>query len=295
MRFTGTLCILSTQLIWGLSPIYFKNITCVSPYEVVAHRIIWSALILVTVILFMKKWSCVLALFYNKKNIISLITASFLLAILWFIFGWAVINNHVVDASIGYIISPLLNIALGYFLLKEKLAGMQKVAIILALVGVSYQIIIAGIFPWVSLILATSFSAYALLKKQYPLPYIESLLVETALLCVPALIILTVLMKSNTLSFSFNRPAFDALLAFSGVITCLPFILYAIAVRHVELNLLGILQFIAPLIMFLLGVCFYHEAISQRVIGISFIILAQCLYFISLYQQGRSAPSANLS
>jgi chloramphenicol-sensitive protein RarD len=256
--------------IWGLFPIYWTLIEFVPADQIIAHRIVWSFLLLVLV----RRLPIARRERMNlTRGIVGLYAAAaVLIAVNWFVYVWAVTHHFIVETSLGYFITPLVNVLLGVVILRERLRPFQWVAIALAATGVGYLAIVYGDVPWIAIGLAVTFGTYGLVKKKAPLGSVAGLTLETGLLFVPALVFLIVVEMRGTGAFLRLDPATMALVAAAGPITTLPLVLFAAAVQRIPLSAIGILQFIAPTIQFFLGTLVYHEPFShQQLIGFAFV------------------------
>lgn len=256
--------------IWGLFPIYWTLIEFVPADQIIAHRIVWSFLLLVLV----RRLPIARRERMNlTRGIVGLYTAAaVLIAVNWFVYVWAVTHHFIVETSLGYFITPLVNVLLGVVILRERLRPFQWVAIALAATGVGYLAIVYGDVPWIAIGLAVTFGTYGLVKKKAPLGSVAGLTLETGLLFVPALVFLIVVEMRGTGAFLRLDPATMALVAAAGPITTLPLVLFAAAVQRIPLSAIGILQFIAPTIQFFLGTLVYKEPFNhQQLIGFAFV------------------------
>lgn len=255
----GYLLGLTTFSIWGLFPLYFKAVEQFAAAEIVTQRAIWSALFGSLVLLLWKHpgwWQELLA---HPKRIGVLMISSMLIASNWLIYVWAVNNGHMVEASLGYYINPLVNVVLGLLILHERLRPLQWLAVAMAAIGVALQLITLGEFPWVSIALALSFGSYGLLRKQAPVAALPGLVVETWLL-LPLALGWLLLFGSGTST----EPAFwtttEALwLVAAGPVTLIPLLCFNAAARHLPYSTLGFLQYITPTLLLLLAVWVFHE------------------------------------
>lgn len=255
----GYLLGLTTFSIWGLFPLYFKAVEQFAAPEIVTQRAIWSALFGSLVLLLWKHpgwWQELLA---HPKRIGVLMISSMLIASNWLIYVWAVNNGHMVEASLGYYINPLVNVVLGLLILHERLRPLQWLAVAMAAIGVALQLITLGEFPWVSIALALSFGSYGLLRKQAPVAALPGLVVETWLL-LPLALGWLLLFGSGTST----EPAFwtttEALwLVAAGPVTLIPLLCFNAAARHLPYSTLGFLQYITPTLLLLLAVWVFHE------------------------------------
>ncbi|HDQ44969.1 MAG TPA: EamA family transporter RarD [bacterium] len=267
--------------IWGLLPVYWKALAAVSSFQILCHRMVWSLVFILIILLFMKDWGWIARI--HKQPVIFLIFlgTSLLLALNWGTYIWAVNSGHIIESSLGYFINPIVAVLLGVFVLRETLRPWQRVAVILAAAGVLYLTLRFGRLPWIALVLAFSFAFYGLIRKTAPLNSIEGLSLETAILFLPALGFLIHFQVIQAGAFG-NGPAGQTLLlALSGPATALPLLLFGSAARRIPYSLIGLLQYVAPTLQFLIGVFLYHEPFSKnRLIGFLFIWTALCIYAI---------------
>jgi chloramphenicol-sensitive protein RarD len=266
-------------LCWGLFPLYFHAIDEVPPLQILAHRMLWSLLFLLIVLAVRRQWGWLKLL--RQPRVLGVFAASAcLLSINWLIYIWSVNNGHVIEASLGYFINPLVNIMFGYLLLKEQLRRGQWAAIALAALGVAWLTWQAGTVPWIALALAASFGAYGLMRKIAPLGALEGLSFETLVLFPVAASYVVYLTVHGANAF-INTPSTltRVLLMAAGPITAIPLLLFASAARQIPLSVLGLLQYMTPTLQFLLGVWMFHEAFgAERLVGFALIWLALVLY-----------------
>lgn len=278
----------ASYVIWGLLPIYWKALDTVSSGAVFSHRILWSAVFMLLYIIITKRFTPfvieVKRIFTHYKIWFSVLLASCFIGINWLVFIWAVQSNYVIQASLGYYINPLMSVLLGVVVLKERLAGLQRLSVLLAATGVIYLTVSYNVFPWISLILAASFATYGLFKKMANLDATFSLMIETAILTPFAL---GYLFFRFGLSIGFQQHlTTDSLLVISGIATAVPLLLFGIAVLHIPLSLTGFLQYIAPTLMLLIGVILYGETFTKdHFITFLFIWASVILYVTSTLQQ----------
>ena len=283
----GMLCVFIAQFIWGFGPVYFKQITSISSLEITAHRIIWSFCTLLILSFLLNHGNHLKTIFSDKSNYYRFPLCGVLLVINWFTYIWGVTTNHTADIGLGYFLMPILSVFFGGLFLKEKLSTAQKTAVFFASLGVLYQIIIVAVIPWISLLLALSFSSYALLKKQRALPPVSALLIETGTMLIPAVIVLIWLAEKQTVGFGFDHLKISIMLIFSGIVTSTPFLAFITAARYLTLSTLGIMHLCAPSIMLVLSIWVYHEPIRQGLPSIILIFAAQLVYIYSLIKQSR--------
>jgi chloramphenicol-sensitive protein RarD len=246
---------------WGLVPLYFKNVAC-PPEEIVAHRVLWSALFLAAVVTALRRWPEVWAAFRSRRTLLMLFASAYLVAGNWFVYVYATDSGQITQASLGYFILPLVNVFAGIGFFGDRLRASQAVALAVASAGVVYLTAIVGVFPWISLTLAFSFALYGIVRKVVPVDGVIGLTVETALLAPPAIVLLLVWEQAGDLRFGHGDRRLDGLVALSGVVTTLPLICFAQAVRKVSLVTIGVLQYLSPTLQLVLGVVVYDEAFS---------------------------------
>ncbi len=275
----GGLFALAAYGTWGVAPAYWKALSGVDPIEVVAHRILWAALFLGIALVAVGRLGEVRAAFRSLAVLRTLALTAALIVTNWCIFVWAVQSDHLLEASLGYFINPLVNVALGVLFLRERLHRLQLAAVALAAAGVLELTLALGAAPWVALALATSFGFYALLRKVAPVAPLVGLFVETAL-CAPFALALIVHRElAGTGALGTHGLAIDALLVASGIVTALPLVWFAAAARRLTLSSLGLFQYIAPTGQFLLAAIAYGEPVTRPyVIAFGVIWVALGLY-----------------
>lgn len=275
----GNLYAVGAYTLWGIFPIYWKLIQSVPALEIIAHRIIWTLVFTSSVLIITKDWRDFRAAIQERKTFLPYLATATLLGINWFTYVWAVNAGFIVETSLGYFINPLVNVLLGVIFLKEKLRFWQWIPVGLAFIGVLYLTIQYGSLPWIALTLAFSFGIYALVKKTAPLESLQGLVSETGIMFFPALIFLLYLEFTGSGAFVHQGPLTMVLLILAGVATGVPLLLFGAAARRIHLSTIGILQYIAPTLQFLIGVLIYAEDFSQdRVIGFSLIWMALLIY-----------------
>ena len=264
---------------WGLFPIYFKAINEISPLEILFHRMLWALLFLVMVLAWRKQWRWIPELLKKPKLIAGFASSAILLSTNWLIYIWAVNNDHVIDASLGYFITPLVSVFLGYVVLHERMRPAQWRAIGLAASGVVWLGFQTGHPPWIGISLACSFGAYGLLRKTAALGALEGLSLETFLLLPFALAYLTFLAVNGQSGFLHSATSTQLLLLAAGPITAIPLLLFAAGARRIPLATLGLLQYISPSIQLILGVWLFHETFNTgKLIGFATIWIALLIY-----------------
>ncbi|HUG21453.1 EamA family transporter RarD [Piscinibacter sp.] len=264
---------------WGLFPLYFKQLAEVAALEVLAHRVVWSLLFLLVVLTVRRQWAWWRQALRQPKVLGAFAFSALLLSANWLTYIWAVTHGHVVDASLGYFITPLVNVLLGYTVLHERLRPLQWTAVALAGVGVLWLAVQGGELPWIALVLACTFGAYGLLRKTASLGALEGLALETMLLAPAAFALLGWGMLQGSGSFPSADSSTNALLIGIGPVTAIPLLLFAAGARRIPLSTLGLLQYLAPSIQFVLGIWLFHEAFTPtRFVGFCLIWLALAIY-----------------
>ncbi|EKO3438033.1 EamA family transporter RarD [Vibrio fluvialis] len=275
----GVLFALGAYTMWGFAPIYFKQLGDIAAYEILAHRVIWSMLFSVLLILAFGLWPRARTVLRSAKQLRYLVTTSILVGLNWGVFIWAINNHHMLDASLGYYINPLINVLLAMLFLNEKLGTWKWVAVILALIGVGSEIVHVGRVPVISLVLAFSFGFYGLLRKKVRVEPTIGMLIETALLLPLALAYLW-FTDSNTSNLSNNTLSLNILLIAAGPITMAPLMCFAAAATRIKLSTLGFFQYIGPTLMLCLATGLYGEELSaHKLITFIFIWAALAVFF----------------
>lgn len=275
---SGVLFAATAYALWGFFPIYFKALQGVPALQVLAHRIVWAFLFLLVVLAWRREIGHLRRLLTPRIGL-SYLGAGVLLAINWLTYVWGVTAGLIVETSLGYFINPLVSVVLGVVFLRERLRPLQWLPVGLAAVGVTYLTLAYGQLPWLALVLAFSFGFYGLLKKLAPLNALHGLTLETGSVFLPALGYLVAVEIGGQAAFGHGPANQTLLLALSGVVTAVPLLLFAGGARRVPLSTLGLLQYIAPSLQFLLGVFVYGEPFgTSRLVGFSLIWLALALF-----------------
>jgi len=282
---------------WGLAPIYFKFLQHISAFEILMHRVIWSVLFLIVIIAIRHQWHSIRRVIKQPRLLLMLVITATLLGFNWGLFIWAVNNNHMLDASLGYYINPLLNVLLGMLFLGERLRKWQSVAVALAFSGVVIQLISFGSFPIVAFALAGSFAIYGLLRKKLAVESLPGLLLEAVILLPIALIYWWFMVPTASSDMNANDWHTNALLFSAGVITTLPLLCFTGAAKRLQYTTLGFFQYIGPSLMFILAVIFYGEVFdNQRLTTFAFIWGALAIFsWDSLRQSKKRRQQAKLA
>lgn len=278
----GLICALTAFLIWGIFPLYFKELSDYSASEVIVHRIIWTFVVLLFVMIVGRRTQWLATMRQHPRWLAFAFLASLLIASNWLIYVWAVAHNQILEASLGYFINPLFGVLLSVILFGERLRTFQKIAVALATAAILIQILWLGGLSWISLLLPLSFGIYGVIQRQTPFNAIDGLFLETLLL-VPLCLgwLLTTDVKSSHLDFWFSYDIW--LLTLAGPITLIPLLLYNQATRWVAFNTLSFLNYLTPSIVFLLAIFYYHEGFDiKKLLVFSLIWLGLIIYSIDL-------------
>ncbi|MGB3597818.1 MAG: EamA family transporter RarD [Pseudomonas neustonica] len=279
----------SAYMLWGCFPLFFALFDGVPAYEILVHRIVWSCVFLTLLITLMRRWAPVVNALAHPRRLGRVAGCAVLIALNWGVYIYSVETHHVLQASLGYFLTPLINVALGMLILRERMARLQGVAVALAVVGILVQLVLLGTIPWIAVILALSFGTYGLLRKQVLLDGLSGLFVETLLLLPLALLALVAMAQLELSHFTQDARTLMLLLA-SGVFTAVPLLAFAGAARRLRLATLGFLMYINPSMQFLIAVFVFKEAISSvQLASFALIWLALLLYSWSAWRGMQSA------
>jgi chloramphenicol-sensitive protein RarD len=277
----GALAALAAYTLWGLLPIYWKAVERAPAGEILSHRAVWALVVVVVLLSVQRQWGWVGRIARKPIILLPFVATTLLLAVNWLIYLWANNNGHIVEVSLGYFINPLFSVLLGVVFLRERMRPGQWAAIGLAFAGVAYLTISYGRLPWIALSLALTFGFYGLMRKTAPLGSIEGLTIETSLMFLPALFYLIYLAANGTGTFGSAGLPTSLLLAGAGLATAIPLILFTKGARAVPLSTLGVLQYIAPTLQFLVGVLIFREGFSHtQTIGFTIVWTALLLYWL---------------
>ncbi len=285
----GVVSAVAAQIMWGLFPIYWKLLADVAPLEVLSHRNIWCAVVLFVLILAGEERRAVVrSVLVRPAELLRHLFSSLLIAANWLVYIWAVVNDHVIDASLGYFLSPLVSLMLGYVVFGERPNYRQWCAVAVAVIGVLVMIVASGVVPWIGLSLATTFGIYGMTRKKASTGPVNGLFVESLLLVPLSLGVLWVISKSGSLAYTHPFGANELLLALGGLVTAIPLVLYAQGARALPLSLSGLLVFITPSIQFLIGWIVYKEPIALSS-WVGFICIWSALLIYSAAHSSRQA------
>jgi chloramphenicol-sensitive protein RarD len=288
----GILYAFGAYFIWGLVPIYWKLIRHVPAIQLIGHRIAWSFVLLAAVLFATRKWPELCALASHRKVLGIYWAAAVLVGFNWSIYVWSVNAGYILEASLGYFISPLLSVLLGVISLRERLRLFQWIAVGLAAAGVVYLTVAYGHLPWIALGLASTFGFYGLVKKMAPLSPLHGLTLETGILFVPAVLFLTWQDRLGQGAFLHTGFRSDLLMAGAGFITTVPLLMFASAARRIPLTTIGVMHYITPTCQFLLGVLVYKEPFSTvRALGFGLVWIGLIVFAVEGFLALRALPS----
>jgi len=278
----GTWAVVAAYVSWGLLPLFWKLLDQIPAQKILAHRIVWSFAFLFILVFFQERWLEIKKIFSSKKTRTTLSLTSLILGMNWFVYIWAVNSGHVVEASLGYFINPLVSVLLGVWFLKEKLNFWQKISVFLAFIGVLYRAVDIGNIPWISLSLALTFGFYGFFKKKVNAESIAGLTSEMILLFPLALVFITLMnIKNMGVIGKVSFPLFMLLLC-TGIVTSLPLLCFNYGVKKIELKTVGFLQYLSPTFQFFLGVFVFKEAFTlNHMVSFALIWAALIIYSIS--------------
>jgi chloramphenicol-sensitive protein RarD len=289
----GTWHALGAYVSWGFFPIYFKWLSDIPALQLIGHRIVWSCLMLCGILLLTRQWTAFRAQSRNPRVLAIYLAAAILIGINWLVFVWAINADRVIEISLGYFISPIVNVLMGVLFLRERLRVWQWLAIGLAAAGVLYLSYTYSALPWIAIALALSFGIYGLVKKFAPLGSLKGMSLETAILFLPALVYLLYCDETGQDGFLYGGVAADMLLVGSGLLTAIPLLLFASASQRIPLWQLGILQYIAPMLQFLLGTLIYKEPFTHAQLGgFALIWTALIIFAVENFLIGRVQAAA---
>jgi chloramphenicol-sensitive protein RarD len=286
---SGLIAGIGAYVMWGLVPLYWPLLKPASAMEILSHRVVWSLVFLLIIVYFKKLFSDIKVALFDKRKMILLFFASIFITINWGVFIWAVNNGHVIETSLGYFINPLVSVALGVIVLKEKLRTLQKVAVSLTFVAVTFLTLTLGHPPYIALSLAFSFGFYGLVKKMANVKAIPSLTLESLMITPFFVVFLSYLSSQNELTFIELGPIHSFWLITAGMVSVIPLMLFSTAVLRIPLVVLGLLQALGPIIQFLLGYFVFDEPmITARWVGFLIVWLAVSVFSYDAVRTYRS-------
>lgn len=275
----GILLGIGAYTLWGLLPVYWKWLETLPALEILAHRMAWSLLFVALVLALTRDVRWLRNTLQDRRTVAIYIVAAVLLSLNWFTYIWAVTNGFVIESSLGYFITPLVNVLFGVIFLRERLRRGQALAVLLAAAGVVYLTVNYGALPWIALLLAATFSLYGLIKKTAPLSSLHGFTLETVAMFLPALVYLLYLEGKGLGAFGHAGALITLLLVLAGPVTSIPILLFGAAARRIPLSMLGFLQYISPTLQFLSGLLIFHEPFpASRLVGFCIIWTALAVY-----------------
>ncbi|MBN1272290.1 MAG: EamA family transporter RarD [Candidatus Aminicenantes bacterium] len=286
----GVLYIIAAYTAWGFLPLYWKSLQRVPPPEILGHRILWSFVFLALLLTFQKRWGEFRRVFSIRRNLQTFLVSALIIGSNWLIYIWAINSGHIVDASLGYFINPLVSVLLGVLILKERMGRWQVVSVILAAVGVIILAFNLGAPPWISLSLALTFGFYGLIRKTARVESLAGLSAETFILLPAVVTYLLILCIRKTGAIGTAPPGIHLLLIGAGVVTAAPLLFFNSGVRKIPLSTVGFLQYLSPTFQLILGVFVYHEPFtSVHKISFGFIWMALAVFTISTARERRQS------
>jgi chloramphenicol-sensitive protein RarD len=286
----GVIAALGAYLIWGFLPVYFKLVAHIEPMEVLAHRIVWAIPFGALIIVIRRQWSEVGGAFVDPKMMALLSVSTLFIGMNWYVYIWAIQDSRVLETSLGYYINPLTNMLVGYWIFGERLRRFQKVAVVLATIGVLVLTISGGVVPWVALFLAISFTIYATVRKKAIIGGMPGLFIETTLLLPIAIFWFAYLHSTATIQFLGADSSTSFWLIMAGPATGLPLLLFALAARRLPLTTISFMQFLAPSIQFCLGLYFGEPLTTAHIICFSFIWAAAAFFIYDAVKSAKKKP-----
>jgi len=283
---------LGAYLLWGLFPLYFQHIREVAPLEVLAHRIVWALAVLLLILLAYRQLGAFRKLLSDRKNMLWLSLGALMMATNWFVYIYAISHERALEASLGYFINPLINIILAVLLLGERFTRNQMIALALAGVGISVQLVETAGLPWISLVLALSWGSYSLIKNKMQTPALIALSAETLVLAPAALCYLLWLQSQNELVFG-QSFYYNSLLPLAGLVTALPLLLFGAAAKHLSLVTLSFIQYMTPSMIFIIALTVFDEPLTDSK-AITFTCIWAGLIFFSLDQLPKRRPKKSV-
>jgi chloramphenicol-sensitive protein RarD len=275
--------------IWGGYALFFAWLAHVNALEVIAHRAFWSIPVAGAVMLWLGRTQDLKRVMRSPRLLGIMCLSTFMVTVSWGFFVWGVGQGRALEVALGYYINPLLNVAVGYLVLRERMAPLQLVAIILAIIAVAWQTLSLGVFPWLSLLLGSAFCAYGYIRRTVDVGPVQGFFVESLILSVISLGIIWWLTQSGPLAFGQDMQT-SALLIISGLMTALPLMLFATAARRISFTLLGLLQYIAPSLHFVTAIFILDEPLqTEQLITFALIWTALALYTVSSLSQRHKA------
>ncbi|MDP2131913.1 MAG: EamA family transporter RarD [Erythrobacter sp.] len=287
---SGLLPALGAYIIWGFLPLYLLLVKTVPPFEFVGWRIIWTLPLCLIIVAFRRQFPDLLTALKNPRTMLALMASAVLIGVNWFVYIWAIMAGEVYAASIGYYLNPLINVLLGTLFLGERLSRWQWLAVAIALAAVALLAAGALTSLWISLTLGLSFGFYGLVRKQVSVGSLPGLTIESAILLLPAIGIAAWYAASPAGSSFGHEPVMSGLIIFSGVVTAIPLLLFALAARRMDYSTLGFIQYLAPTIVFFLGLTVFRQPLEPvQLISFVLIWIAVAIFVVDLLAKHRKA------
>lgn len=291
----GLIAALIAYLSWGVLPIYIKIIAQVPPLEVLSHRVVWAIPFGAAIIALRRQWPEVWRVIRDRSTLLLLVFTAALIAVNWFIYIYAVQIDQVFQASLGYYMTPMMNVVVGLAFFSERLRRYQFAAVVLAAAGVAVLALSGSAFPWIAIALAVSFTTYGVVRKQVRVGGMPGLFIETVVLLPFAGGYLAWIVGSERAAFAAGNPGLDATLLLAGPFTVLPLLMFALAARRLQLTTIGILQFIAPSMQFLLGIYYGEELTRAGMVCFACIWIAMSLFAWDAWRESRRIRALRLA
>ncbi|WP_329175719.1 EamA family transporter RarD [Streptomyces sp. NBC_01477] len=278
---------------WGLFPLYWPLLEPAGAAEILAHRMVWSLAVVAVLLLALRRWAWITELIRQPRRLALIALAATVVSVNWGTYIWAVNAGHVVETSLGYFINPLVTVGLAVLVLHERLRPVQWVAVGIGCAAVGVLAVGYGRLPWIALVLAFTFGTYGLVKKKIAMGGVESLAAETSVQFLPAAVFLVILGSRGDSTFTHHGPGHATLLALSGVATALPLVLFGMSANRLPLSTLGLIQYLAPVFQFLIGILHFHETMStEQWIGFLLVWSALVLLTADALRNGRRTRAA---
>lgn len=285
----GVINAIAAYSMWGFAPLYFKALQDIPAAEILMHRVVWSVILLAILIAALNKFPQVRLALKRPRVLLTLFVSGLLLGGNWLLYIWAVNSGHILEASLGYYINPLLNVLLGYLFLQERLRPMQVFAVALAFIGVAYLVFSHGHLPWIALVLAASFGIYGLLRKRVAVDSLPGLTIETSMM-LPAALIYWTFFAGPSAVLTDNSTTLNLLLMFAGVVTTAPLLCFTAAAKRLQYSTLGFFQYIGPSLMFILAVVLYREPLEpERLTTFAFVWTALVIFSLDSLRHYRKS------
>jgi chloramphenicol-sensitive protein RarD len=287
---------LAAYIIWGLFPLYWPLLAPTPATQILAHRMVWSLVFVAVVLVVRRRWAFVSALRSDPRRVGLLVVAAIMISMNWGLYIWAINAGYVVESSLGYFITPLVVIALGVIVLKERLRRTQWTAVGVGFIAVVVIAVGVGHVPWIALGLAASFGSYGLAKKLAKTPALDSIAVETSVMALPAIGFLVFVQARGTGSFGHIAAGTDLLLISSGIVTVVPLLCFSAATRRVPLTVMGLLQYATPVLQFAIGVAVRHEKLPpSEFAGFALVWVALMILGTSELRQRRLSVRSSVN